>query len=268
MALKAAASLVVTAPRTALHGSTASQASAFDYGVLMVRRRSGGSFGSAWVFPGGAIEPLDQLYPDAPSACAIRETFEETGLLLADTPTAGELDPQHLHDAAQRDPLLGTRLLARWVTPRAQKTRFDTRFLLLNLARPNACLDRLHAVQLQTSEVVDLDWFAPDQLLRANQQLPLYPPQLHLFFELARFKKQAMLCDAKRLGCSDVVEPVLASRNDGKVVALLPGDHAYSLARPPPNEHLYADKLKPLHRLEMSPAAGGFLGAQLFQTTL
>ncbi|KAJ1741978.1 hypothetical protein LPJ78_004466 [Coemansia sp. RSA 989] len=271
MALRAAASLVVTAPRAALRGRAASQASAFDYGVLMVRRRSGGAFGSAWVFPGGVIEPADRLCPHPPSACAIRETFEETGLLLTDAPvlSAGRLDPQRLQEAAQRSPLLGTQPLARWVTPRAQRKRFDTCFLLLNLT-DQLLLDRLHAEQLQTSEVVELDWFAPDQLLLANRMLPLYPPQLHLLFQLARFSKQSELCEAGRLGgCWDAVEPVLACRDDGKVVALLPGDYAYSLAQPQvPQQHLYRDKPGPLHRLEMTPTAGGFLDAQLFQSNL
>ncbi|KAJ2846022.1 hypothetical protein IWW36_004544 [Coemansia brasiliensis] len=280
MATKAAASLIVTAPRAALKGRAASQQkSAFDYGVLMVRRRTGGSFGSALVFPGGIVEPQDQLCPNPASACAVRETFEETGLLLADASILNandKVDPVRLQAVAQSCPLLGTQALARWVTPRAQKKRFDTWFMLLNLPDRSLLLDRLQKERLQVSEVVELDWFAPDQLLLANRraQMPLYPPQLYVLLELARFPKHADLCKAasqlSRNPDYAAVEPVLVPRGDGKVVALLPGDCAYSPTEPQvPEQYLYGDKLpsKPLHRLEMSPAAkGGFVDARLFRT--
>lgn len=100
------ATLIVLCPRSVKndHGS-------LEYDTLMVQRsaRDGSSFRSAVVFPGGALDPEDEAAMDAalgtassssvPSQgregymlalklCALRETFEETGLLLLPSATS------------------------------------------------------------------------------------------------------------------------------------------------------------------------------------
>jgi glyoxylase-like metal-dependent hydrolase (beta-lactamase superfamily II)/8-oxo-dGTP pyrophosphatase MutT (NUDIX family) len=117
--------------------------------------------GGAMVFPGGAIAPADrdphwldacQFDPAllsgsshdavaalAPYVCAIRESFEEVGLLLADGPV-GYLERAHAEDAGwflDRCLRLGIRLRAdllvqagRWVTPLGSPIRFDTHFFM------------------------------------------------------------------------------------------------------------------------------------------
>ncbi|WP_102193045.1 NUDIX hydrolase [Microbacterium aurantiacum] len=56
--------------------------------VLLMRRPERGSFADAWVFPGGRIEDGDRIAGarEADDACraAVRETFEEVGIVVSD----------------------------------------------------------------------------------------------------------------------------------------------------------------------------------------
>src|SRR5438552_864087 len=52
--------------------------------LLMVHRPGGADFApGAYVFPGGAVHEEDRAWDDEVAAAAVRETFEETGILLA-----------------------------------------------------------------------------------------------------------------------------------------------------------------------------------------
>ncbi|HYO61790.1 MAG TPA: MBL fold metallo-hydrolase, partial [Actinomycetota bacterium] len=128
--------------------------------LLTVRPEHLRFMGGATVFPGGAVAAADRdpRWRDAsepPSApvlqavegdpgtalaacvCALREAFEEVGLLLADGPDVPRPDS---HDAGRfLDACLaaGTRLRAdrlvpggRWVTPTGSPVRFDAHFFL------------------------------------------------------------------------------------------------------------------------------------------
>jgi 8-oxo-dGTP pyrophosphatase MutT (NUDIX family) len=116
--------------------------------TFMLRRVAAMAFAAGMhVFPGGVVDPSDASCPglaDPLVATAIRETFEETGLLLA----AGEADPAALE--ADRLALLGHRsslaaVLARhgltpradalhpwsrWITPEFEPRRYDTAFFV------------------------------------------------------------------------------------------------------------------------------------------
>ena len=123
--------------------------------VLMGRRHGGHAFmPDKWVFPGGRIDRCDFAVPAAselrgdvaaalersavPSraralACAaIRETFEETGLLLArpapPVRRAGGWGP--FLGAGARPDLAALDLIARAITPPARTRRFDARFFM------------------------------------------------------------------------------------------------------------------------------------------
>lgn len=211
---KISASLVVAVP---FHNPN----SLYNYRVLMVQRVTKaklGSFNSAQVFPGGLIEPQDYQHQakDPLKVCALRETFEETGLALAGYPSPSSSS------------LSDIRPLARWVTPRAQPRRFDTVFGLL--AAPE--IDPAQ-VKLQQKEVAGMDWVAPDQILQANanRQVPLLPPQFYILHEISKYRQWQDLVEATPPGSFDrlaPIEPLLQRQKDGQqTIALLPGDREY-----------------------------------------
>jgi 8-oxo-dGTP pyrophosphatase MutT (NUDIX family) len=161
--------------------------------VLLLRRNPRSVFvPGAHVFPGGAVETTDSLpHPSTPGAptdaeaserlhldqdglafwlAAVRETFEEAGLLFADGPV----------DAAQADRLAvdhGERTLAEvcdehgltlrlgdlryfghWVTPPGGPRRYTTRFFV---APVPAGQDHAH----DEREAVDSEWVRPQDAL-------------------------------------------------------------------------------------------------------
>ena len=153
--------------------------------VMMGRRHGGHSFmPDKWVFPGGRIDRADfraphgadlrpevaaRLAKTAPPAraralalAAVRETFEEVGLLLA-TPApprviAGPwrefLGLGALPDLAALD------FVARAVTPPASPKRFDARFFMADAARLIS-LER----QPDCGELDEIAWFGLEAAL-------------------------------------------------------------------------------------------------------
>lgn len=105
--------------------------------VLMVRRRRGGSFSNALVFPGGKVENEDR---DA-AAAAVRETFEEVAI---------SLDPAALHP------------FARWITPELEVRRFDTLFFLC------AMPDEQDAIP-DGDETVAAEWVSPAAMIEGAE---------------------------------------------------------------------------------------------------
>jgi 8-oxo-dGTP pyrophosphatase MutT (NUDIX family) len=157
--------------------------------VLMGRRHGGHDFmPGKWVFPGGRIDPSDfrapfasdlrpevaaRLQKTAPprraralALAAIRETFEETGLLLAKrAPARPSVGPwrQFLGLGALPD-LAALDFVARAVTPPMAPKRFDARFFLasadglISLEREADCgeLDEIAWVDLSAARELDL----------------------------------------------------------------------------------------------------------------
>lgn len=134
--------------------------------VLMTRRSDKASFApGAYVFPGGGIDALDAA-PDTHAAAdrrptqsdlhltqaiaAIRESFEELGILLArhtDGPRQGQMaDAQDIAAIDRHQPFVaqcaarglrlaadGVFLLAHWITDRDLPRRFDVPFLVARM---------------------------------------------------------------------------------------------------------------------------------------
>jgi glyoxylase-like metal-dependent hydrolase (beta-lactamase superfamily II)/8-oxo-dGTP pyrophosphatase MutT (NUDIX family) len=114
--------------------------------VLVVRRGPANRFGPGFVvFPGGVVEPSDRdlavrLFGrggEEARACAVRELFEETGLLLTGhgfrvrpvpRPALGEVDFPPPTPA-------GLVEIARWVAPEDLPVRFDTLFFAVAASR-------------------------------------------------------------------------------------------------------------------------------------
>lgn len=157
--------------------------------VLMGRRHGGHSFmPDRWVFPGGRIDRADyrapfatDLKPDvqavfdaylkpgrgrALALAAVRETWEEAGLLLArpapERPAAGPWRP-FIEQGALPD-LEALDVIARAITPPMVGKRFDTWFLLADAERLMS-LDR----QGDCGELDEIAWVDFDEA----QALPL-----------------------------------------------------------------------------------------------
>lgn len=228
--------------------------------VFMVRRHAGSAFmPDVFVFPGGSVGPDDVAIEHASDLCtpagvgvtglghgyraaAIRECFEEAGVLLArrdGAPLAVGADADDverflayrhalqarsltLADLARREGLtLATDDLlhwAHWITPEESPKRFDTHFFLaLMPPRQEAAHD-----QLETTAGV---WVTPQDALRqdANGAMPISNPTLHQVRDLVGLNSAA---EAWRRFVGRVPRtnlPRLAYR-DGQVIMLMPDD--------------------------------------------
>lgn len=198
--------------------------------VLLQRRSErAGVLGGMYVFPGGKLDAADSASDwrgrldqapedlhtrlaepetDAPTAvglhvAALRETFEEAGILLAEPDPEGQavttpdgvssvraslqagLDwPQALAQAGLRWHTRGLMPWTRWITPLRPAVgshRFDTRFFLARLPQgQQACHD--------DHEATDSVWLSPRAALERYwaREIGLVPPQLMGLAQLAR----------------------------------------------------------------------------------
>ncbi len=183
--------------------------------VYMLRRARSMAFApGVSAFPGGSVDPRDAEEGmawagpdahewgralDAPAAlaralvcAAVRETFEESGVLLAGpTPatvvadTSGpewEADRQALLDHSlslagflgRRGLVLRSDLLrpwARWITPVVESRRYDTRFFIAAIPPGQRTRD-------VGGEAEEVAWWQPDAAIRAarRRELRLMPP--------------------------------------------------------------------------------------------
>jgi 8-oxo-dGTP pyrophosphatase MutT (NUDIX family) len=139
--------------------------------LLMMQRPGGADFApGAWVFPGGTVHDDDRVWEDELRGAAIRELFEETGILLARGAGDGEcarvrrdlIGGASFGAAVQKaglspdfDSLV---MFARWVTPAQVRRRYDARFYLAR------CPDG-QTVFPQEGEVSDWRWVSPRRAL-------------------------------------------------------------------------------------------------------
>lgn len=221
-----------------------------EFQVLMVRRHHQIDFaGGALVFPGGKVEPHDadgavdggDLDPDERAArmAAIREAFEESGVLLAADGQGAPVTPGAAIDEARArvtagEPLgavlaglaLAVRLdavtpFARWIAPDVAPKRYDTRFYLA--AAP---ADQIAACD--GSETVDAEWIAPAEALRLGElgeRTVIFPTRMNLQ-RLAQSETVAQALQAARARPLVTVEPQIESRN-GQAWLILPEAFGY-----------------------------------------
>lgn len=187
---------------------------------------------------------------------AIRETFEETGVLLLTNPredAVGSVGNNPLSDlddsgldlpswrekvrksgAAFIDLCNETGLCpdvwslyewSNWLTPiSVGHKRFDTMFYV-------CCLEKLPKVVLDQTEVTTLKWCTSIEMLEDHTQEKLFlaPPQVYELSRIHHLSSFSVLKDfvqkRDRLGCVRWL-PVLATYRDG-AISFLPGDSMY-----------------------------------------
>ncbi|HEY7146518.1 MAG TPA: NUDIX hydrolase [Streptosporangiaceae bacterium] len=205
--------------------------------VYMLRRKASMAFAAGgYVFPGGSVDARDAdsevawagpavaewgaifaAPPDLARAlvcAAVRETFEESGVLLAgpspDEVVAGtasadwEADRQALLDRslslagllARRRLVLRSDLLApwsRWITPLPEERRYDTRFFA-------AALPAAQQPRDVGGEAAEVAWLRPAAAIAAarRKEILLWPPTAVTLAELAACDSVAAALAAPR----------------------------------------------------------------------
>lgn len=237
--------------------------------VFMMERNANMVFGGGmWVFPGGSVDDTDDparvqhissRRSDAEASrlmgltagglayylAAIREAFEEAGILLARHRANGEAidltDPEVAERfAAHRDAVNdGSRdfidileqenlmldagemhYVARWITPVGPPRRFDARFFV---ARMPARQVPMH----DDNELVHSRWLPPEEILRRfeTDEMTLMGPTLRMVRSLARFRTAEDVIASASQNLLDERARVNAQRE-----IVLPGDPGYETA--------------------------------------
>ena len=239
---------------------------------------------NAYVFPGGKVDATDSdpslwkqtrgMTPDQAATAlgdvppevatgyyvaAIRETFEEAGVLLAAYRDSSQESPlsettvQSLERHRLRLLEGNTDLLTvlqesnlvltpdsliywdHWITPEVEERRYNARFFLAEIpAHFTAGHDSL--------ETTDSGWFTPTAILERyrSDRLTLAPPTLRTLVELQELGSYEAVKRAARERVID--QPILpvAQKEESRFVLLLPGDKNYP-----------GSNTQTLHRAEM-----------------
>ena len=242
--------------------------------VFLARRHDSQSFmAGVYVFPGGQLEASDAdiaetillsarddfqphaLLQDSTLTrdmalgffiCAIRETFEETGVLFARNASDDSIDFGNAiiqaRFAAYRQPLnegkitlaeiirqeglvLMPELLtpySHWITPEIVPQRFTTRFFLAEMPHhgQNAVTDK--------DELTSSLWVTPGEALKMYTagKIAMMPPTLKTLEEMAKFCAIDELFAAAR---NRKIYPIMPQPMKGGLK--LPHDHEYSIER-------------------------------------
>jgi 8-oxo-dGTP pyrophosphatase MutT (NUDIX family) len=246
-----------TGPKPIKDASTVIVLRETDAGIetfMLCRHHQSGFMGGAHVFPGGKVDPSDSQpgwleHVDRPSeelsrqlgetdadsalgllVAAVRETFEEAGVLLASTAPGADLRGvrEQLHRGAsfselanQIDMKIGSIALtpyARWITPKMESHRFDTRFYI-------AVLPEGQSASHDGTETTSAIWLRPaaaiDQML--SGRIKLAPPTVRTLQWLASFgDAESVIADA-RSRKPPLIRPRIVTCDTGWFLAL-PGD--------------------------------------------
>jgi 8-oxo-dGTP pyrophosphatase MutT (NUDIX family) len=243
--------------------------------TYLMRRASTMAFAAGMhVFPGGRVDEVD-LAPDLPwvnrtidgarmtasialarglIVCAVRELFEETGVLLAvdadgNTPredsawendrlaingSSGALGPILRRRGLRLDPQL-LPLWTHWVTPEIESRRYDVRFFVAAVPPGQQARD-------VSGEADDVRWMPPADALAAYGQgsLPMLPPTVATLADLtgipdikgvmaaASLRDVRPLMPRPRLDSQGEIAWDVIDVRDGSVMVSLPAEPAGS----------------------------------------
>ena len=221
--------------------------------VLLTRRPDSMAFAAGLhVFPGGRVEPDDgdlrlvarasgpvddPAFHVAHRIAAIRETWEEVGVLLADgPPVVFQRGSPFLDLADNTDLTLCTDDLveiARWTTPRAYPRRFDARFFVAELP-PGAVLAP------DPREVAAHEWLTPRAALAAMAmgEIALWPPTSSTLQRLER----APSFEAIRAGLARSPEPPIRIERIDPGLRVMTGQSAFGPGGRPANTVLVGQR--------------------------
>jgi 8-oxo-dGTP pyrophosphatase MutT (NUDIX family) len=133
------------------------------------------------VFPGGRVDAVDTSGEGDPiRRCALRETSEETGVVLTET----DLHPW-----------------AHWITPEIEPRRYDTTFFVA------AMPDDQEAADI-SGETDHADWSTPGEALAVQRtgRISMLPPTMSILIELADL---ATVADVINQTIDRTIAPVL-----------------------------------------------------------
>jgi 8-oxo-dGTP pyrophosphatase MutT (NUDIX family) len=211
------------------------------------------------VFPGGRVDPADADLPFPAGAeeragerfgcdgllarallgAAVRETFEETGVLLTQPPAnladeRGEVEAGRLSFGALlrenglRVDAEALRPWSRWITPVGEVRRYDTRFFVGALPAGAEALD-------VTTESSAASWVGVDDALERAQRgvHVLLPPTLATLASLKPFSSVAEAMAAAADRSLSPVRPRLRLMDDGTIRAEVGDGTSFLLPKSP-----------------------------------
>lgn len=227
--------------------------------LLLRRHRRSGFAADAWVFPGGVVDLADRDPAlgerlDGPSAAewaarlgladpaeaqgyvaaALREAFEETGILLARWDGVGAV---HAEAAASlevarrallggvvgmRETVVGNGMrlsgdallyLAHWITPEPEPRRYDTRFFAARVSAGAECV-------VHEAELVEARWLAPAEAVARfhTGELKMLPPTVRTLARLAEFHALPELWEALRDAPVPAILPRMRRHPEGVAI--------------------------------------------------
>ena len=213
--------------------------------VFMLRRTNNAVFaGGMYVFPGGKVDAADGEGDEGYRVAAVRECYEEAGVLLAvdaDGRMVVDGHPALAHRTAVYDGDVDVRALAadhglrlatdalpwtsHWITPKGETSRrFDTRFFMV--ASPIGQISH-H----DDNETVASMWVRPaDALARfAAGELQLMPPTItNLRFLEPHATVEAAMAAGWAVGTPTCILPKMRRDEAGRIAGIaMPGDPDY-----------------------------------------
>ncbi len=224
--------------------------------VWLMTRVTGMAFaGGMAVFPGGRVDTADAQLPFAGGSdeeaarrfecapeqaraivgAAVREVFEETGVLLS-VPTVDVSGARADVEAGRVSfgDLLRANGVAvdgaalhpwsRWVTPAGEVRRYDTRFFVA--AMPDDA-----QAQDVTTESSSAGWFGVGAVLESAQrgEIGMLPPTIMTLASLSGYGTVAEVLDAAGQRSLEPVRPVVERDAEGGYLAKLPDGTAFAI---------------------------------------
>jgi 8-oxo-dGTP pyrophosphatase MutT (NUDIX family) len=210
--------------------------------VFMLRRTRAAAFaGGMYVFPGGKVDAADGEGDERYAIAAIRECYEEAGVLLATDHNGtmvtdghpalahrqavydGATDLRELCAAHQLIPAIDDLVwISHWITPVGEAPRrFDTRFFIA-VAPPS------QASKHDDNETIASEWVGPRDALRRHErgELTMMPPTIKNLEFVAEHRYSASAMNAARkLARPTAIMPRLRKDASGRIRGVsLPGD--------------------------------------------